>query len=64
VVSGGGRIKLDDEVHEIGPLDAVRMAPGVRRGLEAGPDGLEYLAYGAPIGEQSDGEIIQGWWDE
>jgi uncharacterized cupin superfamily protein len=31
VLAGGGRVKLDDEVREVGPLDAVRVAPRVTR---------------------------------
>jgi mannose-6-phosphate isomerase-like protein (cupin superfamily) len=46
VLSGSGRIKLDDDVREIGPLDAIRIGPGVARGVEAGPDGVEFLAFG------------------
>lgn len=46
VLSGSGRLKLDDEVVEVGPLDAVRIAPQVERAFEAGADGLEYLAFG------------------
>jgi uncharacterized cupin superfamily protein len=46
VVSGSGRIKLDDEVIEIGPWDAIRVAPGMLRAFAAGDDGLELLAFG------------------
>lgn len=46
VVKGSGRIKLDDEVRDVKPMDAIRMAPGVVRAVEAGPDGIEYLAFG------------------
>jgi hypothetical protein len=63
IVDGGGRVKLGDEVVEVGRWDAIRVAPATTRAFEAGPDGLEYLAYGAPLAEQSDGEIIQGWWE-
>ena len=31
VVSGSGRVKLDDDVKEIGPLDAIRVGPTVTR---------------------------------
>ena len=41
-------VYLDDDVFEIGPWDAVRVAPAVMRAFAAGPDGLEFLAYGAP----------------
>ena len=46
VLSGSGRVKLDDEVHDIGPLDAIRLPPNVARAFEAGPEGLELLAFG------------------
>jgi hypothetical protein len=47
-LSGGGRLRLDDEIIEVTALDAVRIAPDVVRGFEAGPDGAELLAFGAP----------------
>ncbi len=64
VLSGSGRIKLDDEVVELETMDAVRLAPSVVRALEAGPDGLELLAFGPR--HQADGEIlpIDGFWKE
>src|SRR5262245_23846826 len=40
VVSGSGRIKLDDEIVEIEELDAIRISPDVVRALEGGPDGI------------------------
>jgi mannose-6-phosphate isomerase-like protein (cupin superfamily) len=58
VVSGSGRIKLDDEIRDVGPLDAIRIAPGVARSLEAGPDGIEYLAFGPR--HEGDGELLPG----
>jgi quercetin dioxygenase-like cupin family protein len=60
VIGGSGRIALDDEVHELGRLDAVRLAPGVTRAMEAGPDGLEVLAFGAH--HDRDGELVPGYW--
>jgi quercetin dioxygenase-like cupin family protein len=66
VVSGGGRMKLEDEVIELEVWDAIRVAPGVRRQSEAGPDGLELLAFGAPrTGEPSNkAEMLPGWWED
>jgi mannose-6-phosphate isomerase-like protein (cupin superfamily) len=56
VISGSGRVKLDDEVVEVGPMDAIRIAPRVTRAFEAGPDGLELLVFG-PRHDQ-DGETM------
>jgi quinol monooxygenase YgiN/mannose-6-phosphate isomerase-like protein (cupin superfamily) len=47
VLAGDGRIKIDDEIREVGPLDAIRVAPGSTRAFEAGPDGLEFVVFGA-----------------
>jgi quinol monooxygenase YgiN/quercetin dioxygenase-like cupin family protein len=46
VLSGAGRIKIDDEVRDVGPLDAIRIAPGSARAFEAGSDGLEFVVFG------------------
>ncbi len=62
VLGGSGRLKLDDEVIEIEPLDAIRVAPGVIRAFEAGPGGLEVLAVGAR--HDGDGRTIPGWWSD
>ena len=53
-------MRLGEEVIEVGPLDAIRVAPGVMRGFEAGPDGLELLAFGTH--HEGDGEIDPGFW--
>jgi mannose-6-phosphate isomerase-like protein (cupin superfamily) len=60
VLAGAGRVKLDEEVVEISRLDAIRVAPGVTRAFEAGPDGLELLVFGPR--REGDGELISGWW--
>ena len=62
VIGGSGRIALDDEIREVGRLDAVRLAPGVTRAVEAGPDGLELLAFGPH--HERDGELVPGFWPE
>jgi mannose-6-phosphate isomerase-like protein (cupin superfamily) len=62
VLGGDGRFKLDDEIIEVGTLDAVRVAPGVTRAFEAGPGGIEVLVVGAH--HDGDGEIIPGWWSD
>ena len=64
VLSGSGRAKLDDEFVDLKPLDALRVAPATVRAFEAGPDGLELIAFGAPSGEGNDSELQQDWWVE
>ncbi len=64
VVSGSGRVKLDDEIVDIRRWDVIRVPAETMRNFEAGPDGLEILAFGAPIAEESDGEIVPGWWTD
>ena len=60
VLSGSGRAKLDDEIVEVGPMDAIRVAPPVTRAFEAGPDGLELLIFGPH--QRGDAEIVQDHW--
>ncbi|MGD9572279.1 MAG: cupin domain-containing protein [Thermoleophilia bacterium] len=64
VVEGSGRIKLDDDIVDLAPLDAVRVPAPVWRCLEAGPEGLTFLAFGAPpmTDLQAETEIAMGWW--
>jgi mannose-6-phosphate isomerase-like protein (cupin superfamily) len=65
VVRGAGRMKVDDEIIELREWDAVRVPPGVWRGYEAGPDGLEILVIGAPNLGEAVREDVQGqrdWW--
>jgi mannose-6-phosphate isomerase-like protein (cupin superfamily) len=62
VLAGSGRVKLDDELVDLAPLDAVRVSPGVTRRFEAGSDGLEVLIVGPRV--ESDGEIVPDFWAE
>jgi mannose-6-phosphate isomerase-like protein (cupin superfamily) len=62
VVSGGGRVKVGDDVHDLKQWDAVRVHKDTMRGFEAGPDGLEVIAIGAPNTGPGDAEMEQGWW--
>jgi mannose-6-phosphate isomerase-like protein (cupin superfamily) len=62
VLAGAGRVKLDDELVDLAPLDAVRVSPGVARSFEAGAEGLQVLIFGPHV--ESDGDIVQDFWDE
>jgi mannose-6-phosphate isomerase-like protein (cupin superfamily) len=64
ILGGGGRAAVGDELVELRPLDALRVAPEVTRAFEAGPDGLELLAFGGGAGGTQDAEVVPDWWPE
>jgi quercetin dioxygenase-like cupin family protein len=64
VVSGSGRVKLEDEIHELRQWDVLRVAPHVVRSFEAGPDGMEVIAVGNDRPEGGDGEMIPDHWGD
>jgi mannose-6-phosphate isomerase-like protein (cupin superfamily) len=62
VVSGTGRVKLDDQVEDVGPFDAIRIAPAVVRAFEADDDDLVLLVFSPRA--KGDAEIVQDFsWD-
>jgi quercetin dioxygenase-like cupin family protein len=62
VVSGSGRMKLEDEIIELREWDVVRVAPAVVRAFEGGPNGLQLIAIGSDRPEGGDGEMMQDFW--
>jgi mannose-6-phosphate isomerase-like protein (cupin superfamily) len=64
VVSGSGRLRLDDDIVDLKQWDVVRVAPQVVRGFEGGPQGLEIIAIGADRPEGGDGELVRDWWTD
>ncbi len=62
VLGGSGRVKLDGELLDVGPLDCIRVAPATARAFEAGPDGLQFLAIG--VHHPGDGEPVQDPWTD
>jgi uncharacterized cupin superfamily protein len=62
ILSGSGRVKLDDELVDVGALDSIRVAPATARAFEAGHDGLEFLAFGAH--HPGDGESVADPWTD
>ena len=63
VVKGSARIKVEDEIVELGQWDAIRFDKDTMRNMEAGPEGCEYLAFGAGD-DPMDAEMAPGWWSE
>jgi mannose-6-phosphate isomerase-like protein (cupin superfamily) len=64
LVSGSARANLGDEVVELKAWDALRVSPETVRGFEAGPEGAEYIAFGAPNTENRDAEATPHWWTD
>ncbi len=64
VVSGSVRVKLEDEIVELKQWDAIRVPKETMRGFEAGPEGVEIVAVGAPHTGPGDAETAQGWWSD
>jgi uncharacterized cupin superfamily protein len=63
VVRGSARLKVDDQIVELGEWDAIRFDHDTMRAVEAGPEGVEYLAFSAGDDPQ-DAEMVQGWWSD
>jgi mannose-6-phosphate isomerase-like protein (cupin superfamily) len=63
VVRGSARIKVDDDIVELAEWDAIRFDSDAMRQVEAGPDGVEYLAFSAG-GDPRDAEMVPGWWSD
>ena len=65
VVAGSGRVMVEgaDEPVEVAKGDAIRFAPDTMRAVEAGPEGVEYLAFGAGD-DPSEVEMSPGWWGD
>ena len=56
ILSGSGRVLIDDETVDVAPRDALRISPSAARVFEAGDDGLEYLVFGPH--HEGDGEVL------
>jgi len=64
LVGGSAKLKLDDEILELKPWDAVRVHKDTMRNFEGGPEGAEIIAFGAPKTDPGDGPMEQGWWTD
>jgi mannose-6-phosphate isomerase-like protein (cupin superfamily) len=64
LVKGGARIKIEDDIVDMKPMTAVRVDPGAMRGFEAGSEGADLIAIGAPKTGPGDGDVVPGWWSD
>ena len=61
MLRGSARIKVEVEIVELAEWDAIRFDKSTMRSVEAGADGVEYLAFGAGD-DPADAEMVQDWW--
>jgi mannose-6-phosphate isomerase-like protein (cupin superfamily) len=64
VISGSARMKVEDEIVELDTMDVVRVPRQTARGMEAGPDGAEIVAFGAPNTDNKDAEMLPEFWPQ
>ena len=62
VLSGSGQAKVGDDIVDLRPWDVLRVSPTTTRGFQAGPEGLEILAFGSPSDQNRDVELVSDWW--
>jgi mannose-6-phosphate isomerase-like protein (cupin superfamily) len=59
ILRGDGWVKLGDEVRAVTERDAIRVAAELPRAFEAGPEGLEFVAF---CPHHNDGEPVEDEW--
>jgi mannose-6-phosphate isomerase-like protein (cupin superfamily) len=60
ILRGAGRIKIEGELREVGPLDAIAIPPGVRHKIwNMGPEPLVLLCCCAPGYEHDDTVMVE-----
>jgi uncharacterized cupin superfamily protein len=64
LVNGSARMKIEDEVRDLKQWDAVRLHRDTLRGFEAGDQGAEFIAIGAPNTGPGDAEVVADWWSD
>ena len=64
LAAGSARMKLEDEVVDLKQWDAVRVSNETTRSLEAGPEGAELIAVGAPNTGPGDADTEENWWSD
>jgi len=64
VISGSMRAKVGDDIVQLGQWDVLRVDKDTVRGFEAGPEGAEVIAVGAPNAGPGDAETMNDWWTD
>ena len=66
---GVGHFRIEPNVrtpwgHTHSEQEEIYVVVNGRRGMEAGHDGAEVVAFGAPFTDNKDAEMKPGWWPE
>ena len=61
VLRGSAPVNVEGEIVEVAESDAIRFEKNTMRAVEAGPQGVEYLAFGAGD-DPTDAEMTNDWW--
>jgi uncharacterized cupin superfamily protein len=64
LISGKARMKIEDEIRELEPWDAVRVHKDTMRGIEATDEAAEFLVVGAPNTGPGDAVMANDWWSD
>ena len=64
LVSGSLRANVAGEILELRPFDALRVSNETIRSFEAGPEGAELIAIGAPSTGPGDADVHEDWWGD
>jgi mannose-6-phosphate isomerase-like protein (cupin superfamily) len=67
VISGSGRMKIEDQIIQVKAWDAIRVPNDQMRAFEAGEEGLELLAFGAPHTAAKGNDVTDmtpNWWSD
>ena len=62
LINGSLRARLEDEVVELKPFDALRVHKDTMRGFEAGLEGADLIAIVAPHTGPGDADMVNDWW--
>lgn len=63
VLDGDLTVKVDEETVRLGRWDALRVGSETMRSAQAGPDGTEVMAFGAPHSKwEQERDMEHGWW--
>ena len=61
ILEGGGRLQVGDDVHEVGPGDAIAIPPSVLHQItNTGERTLKFLCCCAPAYEHEDTVLVEG----